>query len=124
MEAPPSSPGSNSKACPKRAATAVSARTASAVTSAPIPSPARTAINAFTLVSCPTNNSLAAPRLLAPGGVAPPRHSAHYASSARLARHENPRADRASDLWDRTLVIRGGSWRKIIYLVIVCNEHQ
>jgi hypothetical protein len=25
-----------------------------------------------------------------PGGVAPPRHSAHYDSSARLARHENP----------------------------------
>src|SRR5579863_1899467 len=54
-------------------------------------------------VSCPTNNSLAAPRLFAPGGVAPPRHSARYASSARLARHENPRADRASYWWDRTL---------------------
>src|SRR5260370_9791795 len=54
-------------------------------------------------VSCPTNNLLAAPRLFAPGGVAPPRHSAHYDSSARLARHENPQADRASYLWDRTL---------------------
>ena len=36
----------------------------------------------------------------APGGVArgghpPPRHSTRYASSARLARHENPLADRA-----------------------------
>src|SRR6202030_2894101 len=106
MAAPPSSADSNSKACPKRAPTAGSARTASAVTSAPIPSPARTAINAFTLVSCPTNNSLAAPRLFALGGVAPPRHSAHYASSARLARHENPRADRASYWWDRTLARR------------------
>src|SRR5260370_15369665 len=34
--------------------------------------------------------------LVAPGGVAPPRHSAHYDSSARLARHENPQADRAT----------------------------
>jgi len=42
------------------------------------------------------NTLLAAPRLFAPGGVAPPRHSAHYASSARLARHENPQADRAT----------------------------
>src|SRR6267378_3913904 len=41
-------------------------------------------------VSCPTDNLLAAPRLFAPGGVAP-------------ARHENPRADRASYWWDRTL---------------------
>src|ERR1700738_2860056 len=57
------------------------------------------------LVSCPINNSLAAPRLLAPGGVAPPRPCPVIisASSARLARHENPRADRASYLWDRTL---------------------
>src|SRR5258707_5003117 len=55
------------------------------------------------LVSCPINNLLATPRLFAPGGVAPPRHSTHYDSSARLARHENPRADRASYLWDRTL---------------------
>ncbi len=39
---------------------------------------------------------VAAPRLFAPGGVAPPRHSAHYASSARLARHENPQANRAT----------------------------
>src|SRR3982074_3443232 len=55
------------------------------------------------IVSCPINTSLAAPRLFAPGGVAPPRHSARYASSARLARHENSRADRARYLWDRTL---------------------
>src|ERR1700688_1842360 len=54
------------------------------------------------LVSCPINTSLAAPRLFAPGGVAPPRHSARYASSARLARHENSLADRARYLWDRT----------------------
>ena len=33
----------------------------------------------------------------APGGVAPPRPSAHYDSSARLARHENPQANRATD---------------------------
>src|SRR5258707_9251896 len=58
------------------------------------------------LVSCPINNLLATPRLFAPGGVAPPRHSTHYDSSARLARHENPRADRASYLWDRTLANR------------------
>src|SRR6202047_3896306 len=38
------------------------------------------------LVSCPTNNSLAAPRLFAPGGVAPPPHSARYGSAARPAR--------------------------------------
>src|SRR6202011_4632600 len=57
------------------------------------------------LVSYPTNTSLAAPRLVAPGGVAPPRPCPVImsASSARLARHENPRADRASYLWDRTL---------------------
>src|ERR1700737_3904868 len=55
------------------------------------------------LVSCPINTSLAAPRLFAPGGVAPPRHSTRYASSARLARHENSLADRARYLWDRTL---------------------
>jgi hypothetical protein len=55
-------------------------------------------------VSCPINNSLAAPRLFAPGGVAPPRPCPVYISdsSARLARHVNPRADRASYLWDRT----------------------
>src|SRR5882672_8443048 len=53
----------------------------------------------------PINTLLAAPRLFAPGGVAPPRHSAHYASSARLARHENPQADRVSYLWDRTLAV-------------------
>jgi len=56
-------------------------------------------------VSCPTDHWLAAPRLFAPGGVAPPRHSTHYDSSARLARHENPRADRASDRWGRTLAL-------------------
>jgi hypothetical protein len=59
------------------------------------------------LVSCPINTSLAAPRLFAPGGVAPPRHSARYVSSARLARHENSLADRARYLWDRTLVAMG-----------------
>src|SRR5258707_14944682 len=48
------------------------------------------------LVSRIINTLLAAPRLFAPGGVAPPRHSAHYASSARLARHENPQANRAT----------------------------
>ena len=47
MAAPPSSADSNSKAWPKRAATAASTRTASAVTSPPMPSPGRTAINAF-----------------------------------------------------------------------------
>src|SRR5258708_1266356 len=66
------------------------------------------------LVSCPTDNSLAAPRLFAPGGVAPPRHSAHYDSSARLARHENPQADRASYRWDRTLGARGALRRRHI----------
>src|SRR6266403_278060 len=59
------------------------------------------------LVSCPINNLLATPRLFAPGGVAPPRHSTHYDSSARLARHENPRANRASYWWDRTLMFLG-----------------
>jgi hypothetical protein len=56
------------------------------------------------LVSCPVNTLLAAPRLFAPGGVAPPCHSARYGSSARLARHENSLADRARYLRDRILV--------------------
>ena len=58
------------------------------------------------LVSCPVNTLLAAPRLFAPGGVAPPCPCPVYisASSARLARHENSRADRARYLRDRTLV--------------------
>src|SRR6266404_911264 len=44
-------------------------------------------------VSCLTNTLLAAPRLFAPGGVAPPRpYPFNITSSARLARHENPRA--------------------------------
>src|SRR5882757_1213376 len=42
-----------------------------------------------------------------PGGVAPPRPCPfnYYASSARLARHENSLADRVSYLWDRTLAL-------------------
>src|ERR1700730_9139404 len=75
----------------------------------------------------------------APGGVAPPRPCPVImsASSARLARHDNPQADRASYLWDRTLAgqtaselgqpgrnRRRGKWSLTIhaYTCIVCSE--
>ncbi len=62
------------------------------------------------LVFCPRDNSLAAPRLVVPSGVAPPHHC-RYDLSARVARHDNPRADRASYLWDRTLGYGAGKLR-------------
>src|ERR1700737_4932304 len=91
------------------------------------------------LVSLIINRLLAAPRLFAPGGVAPPRPCPVImsASSARLARHDNPQADRASYLWDRTLAgqtaselgqpgrnRRRGKWSLTIhaYTCIVCSE--
>src|ERR1700678_3816404 len=54
-----------------------------------------------------------APGSVAPGAAAPPRHSAHYDSSARPARRYNPLADRASYLRDTALVDHAGLRRRL-----------
>src|SRR5207245_117355 len=127
IAAPPTSPRSNSNAVPVPLPTASSTRMASGVTSAPMPSPGRTAIR-YVAITWPPRFS-AAPRLRADFlhalGRRPsdPVQGAEVRARARLddvrrgalARdHRAVEVDLHRDLADRVLARRGGPQRVVL----------